>query len=458
VNGRPTETGGASRRVSARDFVAIIFRRKWVILGVFVLTTVVTAAMILSQPTYYESTGKVLIKRGVKDNLFDNNARSVPWEEDLASEIETAKSATVIVDAQRRLDATRRELGRPRYVIDPGGVDAAVVGESNVLAISYQAREPVVCAEVADAVLAAYTEHRRTAYGLPYPGEFFDSETRGVQAELDQLQAERRDLLAGAELTDGGSSDRQALLARQLSARAGINSAERDVAEMREQLQQMRAYLDDPVNSPDIPFNASDLGSDVAVVDIKRQLIGAQVKYSELAAIYQPDQPDLVRMRDHIAELRKLLDREVRNRIRVSEMQLAVKEAELRQTKGEMVGAESRVRNLPAQEARLADLNRRIEGLQKQYGHLVEKSELAKIQQATSPDLMVLLLSSACKPYPKNTKDYVRIALAPIFSLIVGIGLAFFIDSLDTSVKSPREAEEMLELPVLATLTERKRR
>lgn len=459
MNGRATEPGGVSGRVSARDFVAVIFRRKWVILGVFVLTTVVTAAMILGQPTYYESSGKVLIRRGVKDNLFDNFARSVPWEEDLSSEIETAKSAAVISDAQRRLDVARRAQGRPRYVINPGAVDAAVVGESNVLAISYQAREPAVCPEVTDILLTAYTEHRRTAYTLPYPGEFFTDETRGVQAELERLQTERRDLLASAELTDGGSSDRGALLTRQLGAQTAISIAEQDAAELREQLRQMRVYLDDPVNSPDIPFAGSTgSGNDVAVVDIKRQLVSAQVRYSELSGVYQPDQPDMVRMRERIADLRKLLDTEVRNRIRVTEMQLAIKEAELRQTRGDLANADARVHNLPAQEARLLDLNRRIDGLEKRYGHLVEKSELAKINQATSADWTLLLLSPASKPYAKNTKDYVRIALAPIFSLIVGLGLAFFIDSLDTSVKSPREAEETLELPVLATLTERKRR
>lgn len=459
MNGRVTETGAPARRISARDFAAVIFRRKWIILGVFVLTTAVTAAMILSQPVYYESTGKVLLKRGVKDNIFENYPRTLSWEEDLASEIETAKSTTVIADAQRLLDGARREQGRARYVINADGVDAAVVGESNVLAISYSAREPAVCVEITNALLTAYTDHRRNAYTLEYPGEFFDTETQGVQEELDRLQGERRDLLARADLTDVATSDRGHLLGRQQSAEGVISVVEQDVAEMREQLRQMHVYLTDPVNSPDVPFASSTgSGNEVVIVDIKRELVKAQVRYSELSGIYRPEQPDVVRLREHIDGLRKLLDTEVRNRIRVAEMQLAVKEAELRQVKGDLAGAESRVRDLPVQEARLADLDRRLGALQKRYGHLIEKSELAKIQQATSPRWTVLLLSSASPPYAKNTKDYVRIALAPIFSLIVGLGLAFFIDSLDTSVKTPREAEEALELPILATLTERKKR
>jgi hypothetical protein len=51
----------------------------------------------------------------------------------------------------------------------------------------------------------------------------------------------------------------------------------------------------------------------------------------------------------------------------------------------------------------------------------------------------------------------VRMALGPILSLIVGLGLAFFWDSLDRSLKSVREAEEYLSLPVLAVVAEKRR-
>lgn len=459
MNGRTGESGGTARQISARDFAAVLFRRKWVILGVFLITTVVTAAVILSQPTVYESTGKVLVKRGAKDNLFENYPRALPWQEELASEIETAKSVTVVNAAQELLDAELAASGRPPYAINPGGVDAAVVGESNVVALSYQSRARDICVPVTNALLAAYTNHRRDTYVLEYPAEFFEGETQRVQDALDALQGERRDLLESSQLTDGASQDRFYVLGMQQAAAGAVSAVERDVAEMREQLRQMDAYLEDPINSPDVPFASSTgSGNETVITDIKRELVREQIRYTELSAVYKPDQPDVVRQRAQVEELRALLDREVRNRIRVAEMQLKIKEAELAQTRQAYQDAQQRAALLPDREAKLADLNRRIEALQRNYQDLVQKAGLAKIQQATSPRWTVLLLSPASPPYAKNTKDYVRIALAPIFSLIVGLGLAFFIDGLDTSVKSPREAEEAFELPVLATLTEQRKR
>jgi capsular polysaccharide biosynthesis protein len=52
----------------------------------------------------------------------------------------------------------------------------------------------------------------------------------------------------------------------------------------------------------------------------------------------------------------------------------------------------------------------------------------------------------------------VRLLLAPAFSLLVGIAIAFFIDGLDLTVRTANQAEEYLDLPVLASLSERRRR
>jgi capsular polysaccharide biosynthesis protein len=50
----------------------------------------------------------------------------------------------------------------------------------------------------------------------------------------------------------------------------------------------------------------------------------------------------------------------------------------------------------------------------------------------------------------------VRLALAPALSLLVGIGLAFFVDGLDTRLRTARDLEDTLDVPVLASLNERK--
>jgi capsular exopolysaccharide synthesis family protein len=54
--------------------------------------------------------------------------------------------------------------------------------------------------------------------------------------------------------------------------------------------------------------------------------------------------------------------------------------------------------------------------------------------------------------YPSKPKVWLNMALAVVVGLIVGIGLAFFLEYLDTSVKTMEDVESFLQVPVLAVV------
>ena len=113
--------------------------------------------------------------------------------------------------------------------------------------------------------------------------------------------------------------------------------------------------------------------------------------------------------------------------------------------------------SMPGQEVTLAEMDREISVLKTRYENLSKDADQARVTQNTSPTVSVVLLSPPGPAVSKSSRDYVRLALAPAFSLVVGIGLAFFIDGLDVTVRTSGQAEEAIELPVLATLNERRR-
>jgi uncharacterized protein involved in exopolysaccharide biosynthesis len=64
-----------------------VFRRKWIILGLFFVTTGTILTVTLATPTRYQSVGRVLIKRGERDSALQPFRRVGDWKEDLASEM-----------------------------------------------------------------------------------------------------------------------------------------------------------------------------------------------------------------------------------------------------------------------------------------------------------------------------------------------------------------------------------
>jgi uncharacterized protein involved in exopolysaccharide biosynthesis len=450
----PTRAGAGS----ARDFLAVLFRRRWIIATVFAVTTLTVLAINLTRPLFYESTGKVILKRGEKDTLLGGGLRTMTWEEELASEVETVKSEAVISRAQALLDEAHAKEGRKPLKIDAGHVDARVVEKSNVLAMSYESRDPKAAQEVTGALIQAYMTYRKSAYTLAYPKEFFDSELARVGKELNEWTQRRENYMRATQTVDlgvQGVQDVDFVRTQKLE----LAKVDQDLAQRRAALASMRTLLASADGVEDLPFLAESAnGADNVIIDLKRKLSEAKTRLHSMEAIYVPGSSELTQQRAEVDNLTASLKGEVANRLRVQQAEISNLEArrsEIARAKGE---GEGRLATYPERSARILEFTTRIDALQRSFEELSHSAGVAKISKATSPDWTVALLTPPSRPYAKNSRDYVRLALAPIFSLIVGLGLAFFLDGLDATLKNPREAEAALELPVLATLNEQRRR
>ena len=440
---------------SARDFLSVLFRRRWIIGTVLAVTTLTVLGINLSQPLFYESTGKVIVKRGVRDNIMQGYTRTLSWEEELASEVETVKSGAVIGMAQEYFDGQRAQKRRPTARIAADRVEASVVGESNVIAMSYQDRNPETALEVTEAIIHAYMAYRKTEYTLKFPKEFFDSEIARVSQELAEWTQKRQDYMAATgtvNLSLEGAADKNYMNQQELQ----LADVEREIAQRRQMVDEMKLLLSPAGGSAEVPFTSN--GGDQVIIEIQQNLAEARVRYKEMETIYVPQSRELLQMKSKIDEMESMLAREVRTRVQIAEGDVRALEAKAASVRRSQSTGQNRLATYPARTARMSEIETHIEALTKNYNELSESAAQVKIAKATSPDWTVDLLTPAGQPYAKNQRDYVRLALAPIFSLIVGLGLAFFIDGLDASLKSPRETEEALELPVLASLTEHKER
>jgi len=450
-------TPRAGGRGGARDFLAVLFRRRWIIGTVFIVTTVTVLAINFTQPVLFESTGKVIVKRGERDNLLQGGRNMLTWSEELASEVEVVKSATVILRAQQLLDEERAARGAKSLRIDGKNVDAIVVGESNVLAMSYQSRSPAAAQEVTNALIQGYMDYRKTAYVLQYPKDFFDSELARVTKELDDWTQRREAFMRSTQTVNldvQGAQDADFVRQQNLE----LAKQDQDLAQKRAALASMKDMLATG-NGTEMPFSTDASASfDYVLNDTRRRLGEARTRLKEIETVYVPQSAELAQQRAEVDNLQKELTAQIANRMALSQAELNNLQARRDQTARSLAEGQARMASYPERSARMSEFNTHIEALQKNYDNLAQSAGQAKISKATSPDWTVALLTPASKPYAKNQRDYVRLALAPVFSLIIGLGLAFFVDGLDATLKNPHEAEEALDLPVLATLTEQKRR
>ena len=451
MNQAPNSSLNPARQATAREFLAVVFRRKWLIVGLFLTTTATVAVLSFTTPLVYQSVGRVLIKRGEKENVLMYGRQVYSqWEEELASELEIVRSQPVL-DHARRLLAARPG---PAVRLEPKQVDCEVMGKSNVLAIAYVDRDPEVPPRVAQAVIDAYMEFRQNSMSLAYPKQFFDDEIRTVDTDLRRLTEERRSFVSREGVVDL-VEQRRAQLSLMQNLEQQRSEVAADLAQARSEQGTMRELQTRP--EVDLPTVGPAVGMD-PLFEIKRRIVEHEAKLAELRERYQDESREVAHAESTIATLRGMLKRDVDARLEVSEARVSSLTERWRSIDQDIAVVKADLASMPAKEARIAELDREIGGLKLRYDGLMEKSGDAKITEFTSLPIKVLLLSAPSAATPKTARDYVRLSLAPAFSIVVGIGLAFFVDGLDLTVRTAGHAEEVAELPVLATVNERRRR
>lgn len=442
----------AGQHASAREFVAVIFRRKWLILGLFVVSTLTVIGITLTSPTRYRSIGKVMINRGEKESLMLPQRRITNWEEELASEVQFIESHPVAVRAQQLLDDEAKAGGR-KLVLNTGLVDAEVVGASNALLIAYTDKDPTVAQTMCDAMIRAYVATRNETFNLVYPSEFFERETKQVTEDLTRLEHLRQSYAEGNHAV--ALEDQQHEKVNYLGALTQRrNEIVTDLASAQVEHAQLARFAEDP--SLDAPVTG-DNGEQV-LTDIKLKVMQQEARVAQLREKYRDDSPDVVNALSTLDALRALVKREAQARAQMSQSRIEMLQSRLKPIDAELAQVRGDLATMPQKQMSLSEMDHQIEVLRERYSQLVKYGDEARITQEMSKTVTVLVLTPAAPGRPTNTRDYVRLGLAPAFSLVVGLGLAFFIDGLDTRVRSAGDAEAASDLPVLASLTEHRRR
>ncbi len=444
-----------ANRATMREFVAVLFRRRWLILGLFLVVTATVVLVTLTTPTYYSSSGRVLVTRGERESALSGRVQILnEWEQDLAGEVAKVRSDTVLAHARVLLDARAKVGGRKPPGLAANRVDVQVSGKSNVLEIGYDDLNPEVAQEVCDALLTSYVEYRREK-GWARSDSMFAAAMDTLDRQIQERLAEREHISATSGVSDPMEQMR-AWNSSSLGIEQRRNEVAADLADAKAVLEQLRQFQQHP--DRDVAgSSALPTGDEGSLFPIKMKITDQQAVVARLRERYRDDSPEVQRAAETLETLQALLRREIDSRLAVSQARVEALQARLAVHDRDLAALRAKLASVPQNQRSIEDLNAEIKTLRGRYDEYAKARDLARITKNTSEGVTVTLLNPAGAAKPKNTRDIVRMLLAPAFSLVVGTGLAFFFDGLDLTVRTAGQAEEYLELPVLATLPERRR-
>jgi len=276
---------------------------------------VVTALLALLLPSYYQSTGVILIEQQEVPQEFVRSMISAYADERVQTINQRVMTTQNLLDIihrnnlypDKQKSETREELiQRMRKDITFKMISADVVDPRSGLprqatiafSVSYQNRSPDVAAKVANELVTLYldenlNERKRLAQGA---STFLREEGGRLEATVGEVEA---------KLAAFKSKHLQALPEMNAAKLQFMDRAQQELsdAQVRQtSLQQQRGYLE--AQLAQIKPNSQVIGEDGArILSPADRLRAAKSRLASDEAIYSPTHPDVVRLRREIAGL-----------------------------------------------------------------------------------------------------------------------------------------------------------
>ena len=448
---RAMEDAAAHKESTVKDFLDVVFRRKWIILGIVTMATSVVIVFSMKEPASYESVAKILVKRGESQGVYSQSIRTLSWEEEISSQIEMIKSQVVASRAQELLTDFYPEGKEPAQKINAGRVNSGVISTSNVLWVAYTSMDPLFCEAAVNAIVNAYKEYYENVKTPPEMEDFFSRELSTLREEIEYWRKRKERIEKEWGIVDI-KQQRSITLNCLERYRTEFDKLVQERLEIEEVISRLEKFQELDIDEQSaVSIGLINTSGDMEVRNLRRRLHELKGEESEMSMGYTDNNKRLIKVRKQIEDLQTMLGKEVRSLILItkSKLKIMIRKQETLMDLAEPLKVEKG--QYPKKEVELERINVSLQRLEINYKDLVRQHMDAKLSVASNPEWNITILNAASRAYHKKTRDYVRMALGPFFSFVIALGLAFFVDNLDHSIKNVADAEQNFDLPVLAS-------
>jgi capsular exopolysaccharide synthesis family protein len=454
--------------VSLRDFLATLRRRRATVLQTVAILVALSVVFTLMTKPVYRTTTKLLVegKTPMISTVDPNDAIgavSMPspgYEVD--THIEVLQSDSVMRDAFRDAnipyDVDALSLGQQAWVT------VKQIGETNVVELDVDSHKAAYAARLASTIPDVYLKYitGNSSEEVQTALQWVEDQLQKESFELDNAQAELDRFRRRQGIIDL-ASEQSMRTNKAVSTEADLHRAEADVASNQARLASLiaaRDALPKSLTTTTIQSNNQTLQTqkdDIAKLRADRvfklqlykensvpiQQLDAQIAAAEKRLAETPPMlPTVTQAPNNIA--RQAYDDKVAD----ARSSLEASQAELAEAKARMAGAEAALGKLNEIERGQAKLQREVDEHTAAVQGLAKNVEdLSLKQQITHKPIVTI--SPPSKLVKVAPRPIFNTALALLFGLVLGVGLAVLQEYLDDRINEPEEARALTQAPAL---------
>ena len=340
---------------------------------------------------------------------------------------------------------------------------------TNTLSLTYDAESPKFAQTVLSRLIDFYLDKHVTVHRTAGSYNFFEQQSEDLRGQLVRTEEELKTL---KNKTGVASLDEQRKI---LLGRIGTLQQESEatlaaLAISRAKVKDLKEKL--AGLSPTLVTQEMKSSSTYGVELMRSRLYELRLKEQELLSKYTETSIPVQEVRRQIAEAQAQLAKEEPTRTDVttgintthqqldlamlSEMAtLSSLEAKARVVNDQLNAARGEVKEINDTELRLVTLQRELALQDTKYRKYSENREQARIDQALETDKISnisVIQKATASLKPVKPRKALNLLLGFFLGLLGGLGLAFFSEYLDHSIKTPEDVEGELKLQLLASI------
>ena len=461
------------RETTIRDYWLILTKQRWTIIAFAAVVLILTTIATFKTTPIYDAVGRIAVNRESADALpFKDSASSSPTDEDYTIAMETQvrilHSDNLAMRVIRKLgldnnpsftgvakpQAPAGELPTSSPTIDTreetklidtfrGGLKVATVNNTRLIEIHYLNRDPRLAADIVNGIVSSYIEQN------------YQTKFESAMQTSDWLSRQLADLKLKVE-----TSQEKLIRFQREKGIVGIDEKQNLTTSKLDELSKELTATEADRIQKEANYELAATGNPELMARSPSEMLGQlrgrestlKQEYALLKTQFGPNYPKVVEIKNQLDQVQDDINAEVKR--------MAT------QIKNEYLAAQQRenmvLARMEAQKREANDLNqnaiefnilkRDVDANRQLYEGLLQKLKEASLEAGLHSN-NIRVVDSARVPLSPTSPDIPRnLGIGLILGLCGGVGLAFLLESLDNTVRTPEQAELVSGLPTLGVV------
>lgn len=320
-------------------------------------------------------------------------------------------------------------------------LDVRPARESNVINITYKGRDPESAAAIANAFAQAYLDINLALKTEPARlyAEWFDEQSKALRVKLEAAQSRLSDYVQKAGIVSNDDRvDYEAAKLSQISTQ--LTTVQGETTDSQSKRNGRGDTVAEVMQNPLI----NSLKADVARLEAKVQEISVNLGVNH--PLRQRAESELASLKSRLASETGRITTSIDTTYRVS------KDRE-RELQNAVAAQRTRVLMLNKQRDELNVYRRDVEAAQRAYEAVSLSASQTRLQSLSNQTNVVRLNTATAPLEPSSPKLLVNLLIAAFGGTLLGLSLAVLLELANRRVRSSEDLLQMLDLPVLASIT-----